>query len=120
MVKTWQSSWFGESGTRLLYLVPQGWTDGILPLRVTPTPDETVRVMVGRMEVLTPEASRQILATVHSLAQDANSKAQQLPAELTSLGRFAEPALRHLMAATKDTTLRDKLQQTLEKVSTTE
>lgn len=120
MVKTWHSSWFGESGTRLLYLAPQDWTDKLLPLKITPAPAETVRVMVGRMEVLTPEASRQILASVQNIAGHASSVPLQLPPELTSLGRFAEPALRYLVAQTKDTVVRDRLKRTLEKVSTAE
>ena len=30
MVNTWQASWFGENGTRLLYLVPTKLTDKLL------------------------------------------------------------------------------------------
>ena len=36
MVRCWQSSWFGEDGTRLLYMVPQPLTDSLLPLEVDP------------------------------------------------------------------------------------
>ena len=34
MVNTWRSSWFGENGTRLLYLVPERQTNELLPLHI--------------------------------------------------------------------------------------
>ena len=55
MVKTWDHAWFGEEGTRLLYLVPRAKTDELLPIKVEPTPTELVRVLVGRHDFLTPE-----------------------------------------------------------------
>ncbi len=55
MVKTWDSAWLGEEGTRLLYLVPRSKTDELLPLTVDPKPTELVRVLVGRHDFLTPE-----------------------------------------------------------------
>src|SRR5436853_258232 len=60
MVNTWRSSWFGEEGTRLLYLLPQSLTDKMIPLKVTPAPQKTVRVMVGRLETLTPQIEQKI------------------------------------------------------------
>src|SRR4051794_3248224 len=45
MVNTWRTSWFGENGTRLLYLVPSKQTDKLLPLKVEPAPDERVRLL---------------------------------------------------------------------------
>ena len=38
MVKTWDSAWFREEGTRLLYLVPRARTDELLPLAIAPKP----------------------------------------------------------------------------------
>src|SRR6185369_10365745 len=65
MVKTWDSAWFGEEGTRLLYLVPRAKTDELLPLTMDPKPTELVRVLVGRHDFLTPEqeatAEREVL-----------------------------------------------------------
>jgi hypothetical protein len=54
MVRTWQGSWFREEGTRLFYILPQRVTDQLLPLTITPTPNELVRVLVGLMELMTP------------------------------------------------------------------
>jgi hypothetical protein len=96
MVKTWRSSWFGESGTRLLYLVPASLTDELLPLEVKPAPDRLVRVLVGRMEVLTPEESVRLLKLVREAGPCLSLQTEPLRSELTRLGRFAEPVLRLL------------------------
>jgi hypothetical protein len=92
MVKTWESAWFGDEGTRVLYVLPTGWTDRTLPLKVTPAPDKLVRVMVGRHDVLTPERE----AEIDGLARRANGPdgPDKSAAEvaLAKLGRFAVPA----------------------------
>jgi hypothetical protein len=59
MVETWQDSWF-EEGSRLIYIVPSSEVDAILPLQITPRPARTVRVFVGRIELVTAE-TRQFL-----------------------------------------------------------
>src|SRR5438477_2217444 len=68
MVNTWRSSWFGEEGTRLLYLLPQSLTDKMIPLKVTPAAEQTVRVMVGRLEILTPQVEKSIETLLIQLA----------------------------------------------------
>src|SRR5262249_26305006 len=60
MVKTWNDSWFQEEGVRVLYILPRQWTDQTLPLTIEPAPREVVRVMVGRAEVITPAAEKQL------------------------------------------------------------
>src|SRR5436305_7117845 len=54
MVETWRDSWF-EEGMRVLYLVPRATIDALLPLSITPAPQEIARVFVGRVELLSPE-----------------------------------------------------------------
>jgi hypothetical protein len=53
MVETWRDSWF-EEGARVFYIVPRSEVDAAVPLTVNPAPRETVRVFVGRVELLTP------------------------------------------------------------------
>jgi hypothetical protein len=77
MVDTWRDSWF-EEGTRVLYLMPGQAVDSILPLTVTPTPERTTRVFVGRVEVLSP-ATREAL-------QDAADRGDTVA--LAKFGRF--------------------------------
>lgn len=50
MVDTWRESWF-EPGLRVLYTVPREVTDAVLPLTITPVPQTTVRVLIGRTDV---------------------------------------------------------------------
>ena len=98
MVETWRDSWF-EEGTRVLYIVSRQEVDSLLPLRVTPTPVETARVFVGRVEVLSP-APRE---TLQDAARRGDS--QTLAKFERFLGLFARrmelsgPALQNAMAA---------------------
>jgi hypothetical protein len=102
MVKTWRSSWFGEEGTRVLYSVPQGQTDTLLPLHLNPTPKELVRVMIGRLETLTPEQEASIEALVTHLGDDNPADRAQTSKKIMGMGRFAEPALTRVAAKTTD------------------
>ncbi|MFN0054046.1 MAG: hypothetical protein ACKV0T_17850 [Planctomycetales bacterium] len=117
MVNTWRSSWFGEAGTRLLYVVPRALTDALLPLHVDPQPQESVRVLVGRMEVMTPEQEAQVVAMVEKSVADrqADQEAAQAkkqvptytgPAELGHLGRLAEPALTRVAVISENPAVR--------------
>ena len=63
MVETWRDSWF-EEGSRLIYIVPSLAVDAILPLQVEPVPSQTVRVFVGRIELLTPETKRLVESAI--------------------------------------------------------
>jgi len=116
MVNTWRSSWFGEQGTRLLYFVPQSVTDTLLPLTIEPKPAETVRVLVGRLDMLTPEQEREITKLVRDSAAAralAYAKAREaelplsyaIPEAVRKLGRLAEPALTRVRHASTDPAL---------------
>lgn len=59
MLDTWQAAYFGSAGLRLFYMVPQAWTDHVLPLEFSRDVDLT-RVMIGRIELITPK-QRQLL-----------------------------------------------------------
>ena len=89
MIATWRDSWF-EEGSRLFYIVPTHFVHAILPLSINPAPSQTVRVFVGRLELITPattQAVEKILAT-HDLAA------------LQKYDRFLEPILDQMKAAT--------------------
>lgn len=121
MVNTWQDSWFTEQGTRLFYLVPQQTTDALLPLEISPVPDKTVRVMVGRVEIMSATQEQQLMAVLKRSAQDrkvAWAKAAEekspvaptlpVPVEFITLGRMAEPALARLQAIAKQREVADE------------
>ena len=94
MVQTWQDSWFGEDGVRVLYILPRKWTDQILPLALNPSPRELVRVMVGRAEVLTPALEKKLGDALARAEHGDNEARAQVLSDFKKLGRFAEPAWR--------------------------
>jgi len=61
MVDTWRDSWF-EEGSRVFYIAPRRAIDDILPIDIKPAPSATVRVFVGRVELVT-EATRHEVAS---------------------------------------------------------
>ena len=87
MVETWKDSWF-EEGIRLLYILPQNFIDSVLPLKIQPAPASTLRVFVGRMEVVTPATERAI--------ETAYLEGDR--AILAKYGRFLVPILQTMIA----------------------
>jgi hypothetical protein len=83
MVETWKDSWF-EEGTRLIYIVPRGFIDNILPLTVDPAPAQVVRCFVGRLELVTPATAIAVKTAIAHNDEQALSK----------YGRFVEPILK--------------------------
>jgi hypothetical protein len=59
LLNTWQLSYFQSPGMRVFFIVPRAWTDFYLPIDVSP-PADLCRVMVGRIEVVTPEMRRRL------------------------------------------------------------
>jgi hypothetical protein len=91
MVKTWDNAWFGEQGTRLLYLVPRAKTDEVLPIQIEPAPKELVRVLVGRHDFLTPEQEA-IADREMKRLNAAQAEVQAAHEALYRLGRFSSEA----------------------------
>ena len=99
MVNTWQDHWFAEEGTRVLYLLPRAWTDRTLQLQVSPQPDQIVRVMVGRAELITPSVERELRDQVLTYSTgDAKAKSRAVDnVRALGLGRFLNAASTRLM-----------------------
>jgi len=72
MMRTWRDSWF-EEGSRLIYIVPGGFVDNILPVTIEPVPAQFTRVFVGRLEIVTP-ASIQAVRTALAAHDEATLK----------------------------------------------
>ena len=85
MVETWRDSWF-EEGARLIYIMPSRSVDAILPLQVEPAPSQTVRVFVGRIELVTPDTVRTV----------ENALASRDWPTIDRYRRFLEPILHRL------------------------
>ncbi len=104
MVKTWSSAWFGEEGTRVLYLLPDRLTEELLPLRLEPKPTSLVRVLVGRHDILTPDREKQIdfwVAEAKRNTKEPDAQQRVAWAELNKLGRYHGAAWRAAEARLK-------------------
>ena len=117
MVATWKDSWF-EDGLRVIYVLPRTTTDELLPLTVTPQPTETVRVLVGRIELLDAQRVAQLRAAL-LLAWKAGGIRQRAMEDKLHLeqGRFAEPLLTRALAVATHEKERAHLQAVLQKWS---
>ena len=98
MVKTWEQSWFAEKGMRVSTSCRAPWTDRVLPLNIKPAPEEIVRVMVGRAEIITPAMEHTLLTQVERYMAAGEAERPAIAAETRALGmgRFMEPTLRRL------------------------
>jgi hypothetical protein len=102
MVNTWKTSYFRSDGVRALFVLPQKWTDQFIPLTIDPAPKEMVRVMVGRVELLTPERERRASEAVKNLASSDAVSREKAFAYLQAQGRYVEPVVKRVMNSTSD------------------
>ncbi|MCO8121800.1 hypothetical protein NHH03_08630 [Stieleria sp. TO1_6] len=127
MVKTWQESWFTENGTRVLYLVPPALTDRLLPLHVTPHPQESLRVLVGRMEIMSPDAEHAMLSAVAesavnrelhtaTLKSKTTTDPYPVPDAIRGFGRMTEPALVRVAKITTTAAVRHEAETLLKQL----
>jgi hypothetical protein len=106
MFETWRDSWF-EEGSRLLYIVPRQFVDSVLPLSITPAPAQTVRVFVGRLELVTPATQR---AVEQALATHDRTT-------LARYNRFLVPIIENMIADEKNSAKKAQLVEYLNNVS---
>jgi hypothetical protein len=102
MVDTWERSYFLTPGVRLLYLLPQAYTDQIIPLTIRPAPDQLARTMVIRTELLTPSYEQQLSSWLVQLGTGTPADRAAAQAHFLALGRFAEPHLTRAVALATD------------------
>jgi hypothetical protein len=102
MFETWRDSWF-EEGSRLLYVVPRQFLDSVLPLSISPAPAQTVRVFVGRLELITPATQR---AVEQALANHDR-------ATLAKYNRFLVPIVARIIADEKNSSRQAQLREYL-------
>ncbi len=111
MVNTWEHSYFRTEGLRLLAILPRDLTDEVIPIKIQPAPDELVRVMVGRVEILTPGVERRLEKAVADLAGRDPAARTAAREELAKLGRLKEPVLRRIEALTHEPLVRSEAQK---------
>lgn len=110
MVKTWQDSWF-EDGLRVFYILPRAATDEILPLKIEPAPQEIVRVLVGRAEIITPEMEQEVKKQVGRLHSASLNEREDAQTNLKKYGRFYEPILKSILESETDAKVREQIEK---------
>jgi hypothetical protein len=111
MVNTWEKSYFQTEGLRVLYIVPRRIVDQVFPLYIKPAPQQLARVMVGRVEVLTPDREYQIERAVADLSSRDPVARKAAQVTLTRLGRIREPALHRIAIASQQPLVRARAQE---------
>jgi hypothetical protein len=106
MARTWERSYFRTEGLRLLYLVPDALTQSILPLSIDPPPKSIVRVLVGRLECITPRVEAEVERALRDRGSQNAELRHAADERLERLGRFLEPHLRRAIARTQDERVR--------------
>jgi hypothetical protein len=106
MVNTWASSYFKTDGVRLLFVMPQSWTDRFIPMRITPAPQQVVRVMVGRMELLDAAREQRAEDAIRHLSSTDPALRERAFETLRAEGRYVEPIIRRTVRTTTDEQVR--------------
>ena len=112
MLDTWRNSWF-EEGLRVFYVMPRKTTDAILPIKLDPQPDELVRVLVGRTELLTPEMEKTVTAQLKTLNDPSLSVRQSALKVINRYGRFTESLLTQILSHTSDPRIKAEVERLL-------
>ena len=113
MIETWKDSWF-EEGLRVFYVLTQESTDKILPLQIEPNPKETVRVIVGRTEIITPEMETDVRKQVGLLHSKSEKTREEARNYLKKYGRFYEPILKNILEDEEDREVRERIQKLID------
>jgi hypothetical protein len=113
MIKTWRDSWF-EEGLRVFYVLPPKMTDTILPLTIDPKPQELVRVLVGRTELITPEMEQNVKTQVGFLSSPSKQVREKALMTLQKYGRFYEPILKSILQKETDVKVQKQIRKLLE------
>jgi hypothetical protein len=112
MLDTWRNSWF-EEGLRVFYIMPRKTTDAILPIDIDPQPEELVRVLVGRTELLTPEMEKTVTAQLRAINDPSLRVRQTALKEINRYGRFTESLLTQILSHTSDPLIKAEVEQLL-------
>ncbi len=116
MLNTWRDSWF-EEGLRLFYIMPRASVETILPLTIEPKPTSIVRVLVGRTEVITPDAERNVSAELLKLDDPSPSVRIAARKKIDRYGRFVESILMQISTAPPNPQVKTAAQHLLEQLN---
>jgi hypothetical protein len=106
MVNTWRNSYFESDGVRALCVLPPSWTDRFIPMWVVPQPRQIVRVMVGRLELLTKAREMLAARAINDLSSRDGARREEAFAFLHEQGRYVEPIVRRVLRTTANEEVR--------------
>lgn len=89
LLKTWELSYFQSPGQRLFFMVPRSWTEAVMPMKLS-VPAEITRVMVGRIELVTPRQRQLLQQIAETAVPDLTAVLQQMQALKGDAARRAE------------------------------
>ncbi len=116
MLNTWRDSWF-EEGLRLFYIMPCASVETILPLTIEPKPTSVVRVLVGRTELITPDAERNVAAELLKLDDPSPSVRAAARKKIDRYGRFVESILMQISSTPPNPQVKTAAQHLLEQLN---
>lgn len=117
MSKIWKEGMFEAPGLRAMYLMAEEDLNAFLPVTIQPSPDEFKRVMLVRMECLTPEREHEILGLIKQLGADNFRDRGAAQKALMQMGRIGQAMMRRYHAASDDPEIRMRLKTILKQIS---
>ena len=119
LLNTWELSYFKSPGLRVFFIVPRAWTDFYLPLEISP-PADINRVMVGRIELVTPEQRKKLQQISRFTTAQINQEVGQLFTNFygkitfnSAFGSTSSPSQQEVQQMNKDMTQVNAGQKTL-------
>jgi|GEM_PF-1051015 len=113
LVKIWGDDMFTKPGERMLYLMPDNEVERLLPLEIQPAPKQTVRTLIGWVELSTPDAEKRVKDLVDKLGSTEWPEREAAEKELRQLDHFAEAILRRSLTTTDDAEVKLRIEQIL-------
>jgi len=117
MIKIWREGMFETPGLRAMYLMERKTLDAFLPLTIQPAPDEIERVMLVRIECLTPEREARILELLKQLGAENYRDRGSAQKKLMEVGRVGQALMRKFYDNTEDPEIRMRLKAVLKQIS---
>jgi hypothetical protein len=94
MLSLCEKAFFQASETTLLFRLPQGTVDELLPLDVEPDTAKTTRVALVLCFKVDPAIRDQVQKLIERLGDNSYVKREEAEGKLRDLGRMAIPALK--------------------------
>jgi len=113
LVEIWNDEFFKTDGVRLLAVLARDVYDRLLPVDISPKPDELVRVLILHLECLDDDRVATIKAWIEDLASGEIETRDVAARKLRELGPLAEPMIRAAAEKTTDAEARARLTELL-------